>query len=129
MLPVQNARLNVSGMPQAPGSSPCAAALCHHRCAEFWAIHDALCVYTRAPQDKYRVALFDACFELWFSRAKSQNVPLGPVYLMLCDNAAHKSIDQHFRRRNGWAKRNIDLALALWPMEVFNAALTARAHA
>lgn len=58
----------------------------------------------------------DQSFALWNDRAAVLGLPLGLVYMSLCDGAYFKTLDVHFRRRNGWARKTISAALALWPM-------------
>lgn len=58
----------------------------------------------------------DQSFAIWHERAASLGLPLGLVYMSLCDGAYFKTLDVRFRRRNGWARKTISATLALWPM-------------
>jgi len=106
----------------APLELPVGLSLDHETTTAFYAIHSALESYVTWPRCPNRIAFVDACFELWWNRACAVGVPLGPVYRMLCEPTVHKSLDQLFRRRNGWAKKTIRTALTLWPTEVFQRA-------
>lgn len=60
-------------------------------------------------------ANIDACFAEWHRRALRQTLPLEPVYMLLCDGAYLKTIDQAFKRRNGWSRTAVLEALQIWP--------------
>lgn len=75
----------------------------------------ALRFYASGSHCQRCTAQVDACFEEWHSRARRRSLPTSPVYMLLCDGAFLKTIDQQFRRRNGWAKSAVLEVLQLWP--------------
>lgn len=68
-----------------------------------------------APRCPACLQCLDHCFAAWHERAGEVGLPLGLVYMSLCDGAYYKTLDIRFKRRNGWARKTISTALALWP--------------
>lgn len=56
----------------------------------------------------------DRRFADWYDRLAEADVPAGPLYQWVCDGQKLKAIDQHFKRRNGWAKQSVQCALRNW---------------
>lgn len=59
-------------------------------------------------------------FACWHECLEGAQIPAGIVYQVLCDRAYFNAIDQYFRKRHGWSRRNFRGAITAWIRIVTN---------
>ncbi|RME64097.1 MAG: hypothetical protein D6782_08910 [Alphaproteobacteria bacterium] len=68
-----------------------------------------------SPTTQARCAAASRRFQIWVATLSDIGLPAGPVLDVVLDSRSLAEIDRRWRRRKGWARKVIAMALAEYP--------------